>query len=382
MKRLWKYRIHNETSSPTESAEELELKSVTHSMLKRLKEKQLDALVQSIESQGGELTDCVLLPKGEQRLGRKTIMPQVLCCKLWRWADITNSIELKRLPCCSSGSDPLYQCCNPYHWSLVTRPDVQISTFDWAELEKVRDLELESRPDDLADPVSMETGLTPTARQDSPYDHPHHPMEGDTSQSLSNQGPHWCSLAYWEKRERVGRLMKVHDSYINIFQHLPHGDGLCLRVLQENCDRKPDVQDNSHRKTDPHENLLDPYVKRTREKIGFGIVLSRETDGVWIYNRSEYPVFVNSPTLDVPNTRTLFVIKCLPGYSLKIFDYNRAHLMEEIRDPKYLDGPYDPNSIRISFAKGWGPNYSRQFMTSCPCWLEVLLNLTSNHGDR
>ena len=207
---------------------------------------------------------------------------------------------------------------------------------------------------------------------------------GDTSQSLSYQGPHWCSLAYWEKRDRVGRLLKVYDPFINIFQHLPHGDGLCLRVLQENCERNLDVhvQENSHRKTDPHENTLDPCVKRTREKIGFGIVMSKESDGVWIYNRSEFPVFVNSPTLDVPNTRTLFVIKCPPGHSLKIFDYDRAHLMEEIRDPKYLDGPYDPNSIRISFAKGWGPNYSRQFMTSCPCWLEVLLNLTGNHDNR
>lgn len=122
VKRIWKYRVHNETESPSETAEEIELKSVTHSMLKRLKEKQLEALVQSIESQGGEITECVLLPKGEQRLGRKTIMPQVLCCKLWRWADLTNASDLKRMPCCSSSTDPLYQCCNPYHWSLVTRP--------------------------------------------------------------------------------------------------------------------------------------------------------------------------------------------------------------------------------------------------------------------
>lgn len=29
--------------------------------------------------------------------------------------------------------------------------------------------------------------------------------------------------------------------------------------------------------------------------------------------------------------------------------------------------------MRISFAKGWGPNYSRLEVISCPCWLEVLL---------
>lgn len=161
-------------------------------------------------------------------------------------------------------------------------------------------------------------------------------------------------MAYWELRERVGRLLQVYDPAINIFENLPHGDGLSLQLLQEITDCE--------------------NIRRTREKIGFGIVLSKENDGVWIYNRSNFPVFVNSPTLESPYSRTLYVHKLNAGYSLKIFDYERGHLMEEIRDPKYLDGPYDPSSIRISFAKGWGPNYCRQFMTSCPCWLEVLIN--------
>lgn len=37
-------------------------------------------------------------------------------------------------------------------------------------------------------------------------------------------------------------------------------------------------------------------------------------------------------------------------------------------------GPVDIHSVRISFAKGWGPKYSRQEVTACPCWLEVLLS--------
>lgn len=37
-------------------------------------------------------------------------------------------------------------------------------------------------------------------------------------------------------------------------------------------------------------------------------------------------------------------------------------------------GPVDNYSVRISFAKGWGPNYSRLEVISCPCWLEVLLS--------
>ena len=42
-------------------------------------------------------------------------------------------------------------------------------------------------------------------------------------------------------------------------------------------------------------------------------------------------------------------------------------------------GPVDTHSVRISFVKGWGLNYSRQDVTACPCWLEVLLSRNELH---
>ena len=104
-----------------------------------------------------------------------------------------------------------------------------------------------------------------------------------------------------------------------------------------------------------------------------GVILSHDEQGVWAYNRTEVPVFVNSPTLDVPNSRTYSVFKIPPGYSMQIFNYEISKLYQRLRDPATLDGPFDPNAVRISFAKGWGPSYSRQFIDCCPCWLEILL---------
>lgn len=181
-------------------------------------------------------------------------------------------------------------------------------------------------------------------------------MTHDCGHMTHTSNSHWCTVAYWELRDRVGRLRTVVDKTFNIFQNLPLGDGLCLELLQ----------------TEPESDA----IRRTREKIGLGVVLSKESDGVWIYNRSSFAIFVNTPTLENPRSRTLYVHKVLPGYSLKIFDYMRAHLIVDTSDPKYLDGPFDPNSIRVSFAKGWGQLYSRQFVTSCPCWLEIMLNTT------
>ncbi|TGZ40350.1 Mothers against decapentaplegic-like protein [Temnothorax longispinosus] len=173
----------------------------------------------------------------------------------------------------------------------------------------------------------------------------------------------WCTLAYWELGGRVGRLYPVEPSTVNVFDSLHDGDGLCLATLAENHNAPPAVQ-------------------RTRSKIGLGLTLSQEADGVWAYNRSESPIFVNSPTLDDPESRTLLVYRVPPGFCLNIFD--RAKILQLPYGGGCgggggqaagftASGPVDINSVRISFAKGWGPKYSRQEVTSCPCWLEVLL---------
>uniref|UniRef100_T1J649 MH2 domain-containing protein n=1 Tax=Strigamia maritima TaxID=126957 RepID=T1J649_STRMM len=165
----------------------------------------------------------------------------------------------------------------------------------------------------------------------------------------------WCSLAYWELCTRVGRVFPVSKSVENVFGDMPHGDGLSLGTLATQNEAECEV------------------VKRTRAKIGFGLTLSREDDGVWLYNRGDFAVFVNSPTLTGPNRTTTIVHKVQPGYSVKIFDYAKSACYQSLQNPELLDGPIDHNSVRISFVKGWGPKYSRQVITSCPCWLEVLL---------
>lgn len=100
-------------------------------------------------------------------------------------------------------------------------------------------------------------------------------------------------------------------------------------------------------------------------------MLSQESDGVWAYNRSDSPIFVNSPALDDPESRTLLVYRVPSGFCLNIFDQNKSRSTSSTTN--FSIGSVDVNSVRISFAKGWGPKYSRQEVTSCPCWLEILL---------
>ena len=130
VKRLWKCKLdRNEAPCSPESAEELELKSVAQSLLKRLKETQLESLVAAVESNGAETADCVMLTHPVLRLGKRKVAPHVLCCQLWRWPEMDSGDAcMRHLPCSQvvgAQEDSSSICCNPYHWSRVLQPGIQ-----------------------------------------------------------------------------------------------------------------------------------------------------------------------------------------------------------------------------------------------------------------
>ncbi|CAL8317607.1 unnamed protein product [Lota lota] len=170
----------------------------------------------------------------------------------------------------------------------------------------------------------------------------------------SGEQPYWCVVAYWEEKTRVGRLYSVRESSLDIFYDLPQGNGFCLGQL---------CSDNKSQ-----------LVQMVRAKIGFGIQLTREADGVWVYNRSCYPIFVKSATLDNPESRALLVHKVFPGFSIKAFDLDKAASLRRPNDHEFTLQPRTGFTVQMSFVKGWGQCYTRQFIGSCPCWLEVIFN--------
>ncbi|XP_034648995.1 mothers against decapentaplegic homolog 6-like [Trachemys scripta elegans] len=338
VRRLWRHRCAGPGPEDGHGA----LKPAAHALFKKLKDEELELLVQAVESRGAGPSGCVWVARAEPRGTKQALPPQVLLCRLYRWPDLRHPHELKRLSCCQSFGvwggcgEGATLCCNPHHLSRLAMPETppppysKISPFScpWAEVSE--------RPNSS----HLESGCNAHGDWRDP----------GLAWSTTRDGC-WCKLAYWEHRTRVGRLYAVHETSVNIFCELPQGSGFSLGQLQ--AERRSAA------------------VRRARSKIGRGLLLSRERDGVWTYNRSEHPIFVSSPTLGPPSARGPPVHKVLPGYSLQVFDYERAGGQSGWRRPG--DGPCDPNSIRISFAKGWGPCYSRQFITACPCWLEILL---------
>ncbi|XP_054626976.1 mothers against decapentaplegic homolog 6-like [Dunckerocampus dactyliophorus] len=344
------------------------LLNIAHAFLKKLPERSLDVLLKAVESKGGVASECVMVPGTELRFGAHHVSSQHLLCRMYRWRDLPPSARLKALSHCQSfgGLDGVKVCCNPYHYSRLCGPESPPPPYSVSHSDERKPLESPLSYTETVPPLITPAAYTETGTS----------LGSSTS---SGHRSHWCSVAYWEQRTRVGRLYPAHEPSLSIFYDLPQGTGLCLSQLRANVNHCR-CDDQGSRGTSglpgyPSQGGNSSSVQQIRSKIGYGIVLSREPDGVWMYNRSQHPVFVHSPTLDLLSARGLSVKRVMPGFSLKVFDYESSGWMAEHGiKPESQEGPWDPHSVRISFAKGWGPCYSRQFITSCPCWLEVLLN--------
>uniref|UniRef100_A0A1B0CV21 Mothers against decapentaplegic homolog n=1 Tax=Lutzomyia longipalpis TaxID=7200 RepID=A0A1B0CV21_LUTLO len=149
---------------------------------------------------------------------------------------------------------------------------------------------------------------------------------------------YWCSVAYFELDTQVGETYKVPSSKPNVivdgYVDPSGGNRFCLGALS-----------NVHR-TEQSE--------RARLHIGKGVQLDLRGEGdVWMRCLSDHSVFVQSYYLDREAGRT-------PGLNaaagIGVDDLRRLCI------------------LRLSFVKGWGPDYPRQSIKDTPCWVEVHLH--------
>ena len=100
-----------------------------------------------------------------------------------------------------------------------------------------------------------------------------------TKEDQSKKRP-WLTLAYWERDQRVGNMYHGYDNTINIYESKSkgHRQGLCLKDLNRTCE----MNDNT---------------KIAFRNIGDGIQLSLENGSIWIYNKSDSPVFLKATNI-------------------------------------------------------------------------------------
>ncbi|GAB6032056.1 Mothers against decapentaplegic 4 [Chamberlinius hualienensis] len=230
---------------------------------------------------------------------------------------------------------------------------------------------------------------------------PHHsqhdvPVQGTLSSQPSPE--YWCSIAYFELDSQVGETFKVPSSCPSVtvdgYVDPSGGDRFCLGALS-----------NVHR-TEQSE--------RARLHIGKGMKLDLRGEGdVWLRCLSDHSVFVQSYYLDREAGRAPgdAVHKIYPNAYIKVFDLQQCHrqMQQQAATAQaaaaaqaaavagHIPGPSSVGGIapaislsaaagigvddlrrlcilRLSFVKGWGPDYPRQSIKETPCWIEVHLH--------
>ncbi|XP_035284217.1 mothers against decapentaplegic homolog 4 isoform X2 [Anguilla anguilla] len=241
--------------------------------------------------------------------------------------------------------------------------------------------------------------------QQPPLHHPshfwsqHHNSASFPPLVSNHPGPEfWCSISYFEMDVQVGEMFKVPASCpvvtVDGYVDPSGGDRFCLGQLS-----------NVHR-TDASE--------RARLHIGKGVQLECRGEGdVWMRCLSDHAVFVQSYYLDREAGRAPgdAVHKIYPGAYIKVFDLRQCHRQMQqqaataqaaaaaqaaavagnIPGPGSVGGIAPAVSLsaaagigvddlrrlcilRLSFVKGWGPDYPRQSIKHTPCWVEVHLH--------
>ncbi|KAK6766321.1 hypothetical protein RB195_025926 [Necator americanus] len=207
----------------------------------------------------------------------------------------------------------------------------------------------------------------------------------------------WGCFVYYEREVQIGLLQVKHsDMYI---------DGGFGQASNRYCLGR---ENNPLREQDCH---------LVRQTIGDGIRLSfKENGDVWVQVYTGRAIFVHSHYLDRESGRGTgdVVHKVYPGAKIKIFDLNNAkailrqHMLACQTAKEYLAGQRTPMDdlfhmykkdkldeeakkgaddmkrfcvARISFVKGWGPDYNRKSISECPCWIEVKMNRAFQYLD-
>ncbi|XP_062333680.1 mothers against decapentaplegic homolog 4a [Osmerus eperlanus] len=207
---------------------------------------------------------------------------------------------------------------------------------------------------------------------------------------------YWCSIAYFEMDVQVGETFKVPSScpVVTVDGYVDPSGGarFCLGQLS-----------NVHRT----EN-----IERARLHIGKGVQLECKGEGhVWVRCLSDHAVFVQSYYLDREAGRAPgdAVHKIYPSADIKVFDLRQCHrqmqqqaataqaaaaaqaaaVVGNIPGPVGGIAPAISLSaaagigvddlrrlciLRMSFVKGWGPDYPRQSIKETPCWIEIHLH--------
>ncbi|NXY48019.1 SMAD4 protein, partial [Ceuthmochares aereus] len=405
-------------------------KRAIESLVKKLKEKkdELDSLITAITTNGAHPSKCVTIQRtldGRLQVAGRKGFPHVIYARLWRWPDLHKN-ELKHVKYCQYAFDLKCDsvCVNPYHYERVVSPGIVKFSSVTQSCHSPSNLALmtsrllchrcSGQPGTGALHPHRRTFLPKISSQSPLFElktvplcpvpalphqetlpsFPGAPFRTGSCSKVSPQTSpgrtiptpiwltamkifsiykirsttsyfksvncvyplapeYWCSIAYFEMDVQVGETFKVPSSCpivtVDGYVDPSGGDRFCLGQLS-----------NVHRTE---------AIERARLHIGKGVQLECKGEGdVWVRCLSDHAVFVQSYYLDREAGRAPgdAVHKIYPSAYIKVGLSAAAGIgVDDLRRLCIL---------RMSFVKGWGPDYPRQSIKETPCWIEIHLH--------
>jgi len=393
----------------TEQEEKWSEKAVKSLVKKLRKCNGLDDLEKAITTQDGN-SKCVTIPRSlDSRLqvGTKKGLPHVIYSRLWRYPDLGNHHELKSVDHCQYAFHLRREqvCVNPYHYNRVDTPSlppvmvpksqtsINLGTgglqatsgtplpLDTSNRCPLNNLNTNNNANTTPNNYNNTNLITPpTSGYVTDDSNGNGSPQSQAMTDLSSFSPplstpnnfpdlepvmysepqFWCSIAYYELATRVGENYRASQDTVTVdgFTDPSSSERFCLGLLS-----------NINRNT---------VIEQTRKNIGRGVRLSYYGGEVYAECMSDAAIFVQSINC---NNRNLWhpatVCKIPPNCRLQIFNNQEfARLLEQSVNMGYEE-VYEMArmcTIRISFVKGWGEQYRRNYVTDTPCWIEVHLN--------
>uniref|UniRef100_A0A915B0R3 Mothers against decapentaplegic homolog n=1 Tax=Parascaris univalens TaxID=6257 RepID=A0A915B0R3_PARUN len=367
------------------------------SLVKKLKKKKGgQGTVEDLEfalANPGSHSKCVTIPRsldGRLQVSHRKGLPHVIYCRVWRWPDLQSHHELKPIPECMYPYDSKHQliCINPYHYQRIDPQVMPSAIAAPIRYSSISTNDITSSVGNISSPMYgspqgsdmgslVSSSLVEYSRYiDSPpqsyssaspssvfSEDGCEPMSSEMDTSFCYREPDfWCSIGYYELNSRVGELFKIRNSVVRVdgFTDPSNSDDrICLGLL-----------------TNVNRNAT---IENTRKHIGRGVSFTCEgTHDVYVTNLSDSPIFVQSRNSNyklnlLPNA----VCRIPPGHAMYIFHHQLFAQMLKRAEREGYNNVYELTKmcfIRISFVKGWGPDYHRQDVTSTPCWMEMQLH--------